>query len=86
MVFPTIGLEAFSAAHVTQLSRVTSVINQILEQVEPATSNVTHSGKTVTQSWQLKSGLKEATVGIQMPPVVFVAKAFIPEKGTVPVS
>lgn len=51
LVSPTISLETCSAAPVTQLLRVTFVINQILKQVEPATSNVTHSGKKMTQSW-----------------------------------
>ena len=74
MVSPTIGVEACSAAHVTQPSRVTFVIIQILKQVEPATCNVSHSGKKVTQSWQLKSGLREMTGESKCFLVAFAAK------------
>lgn len=90
MVSLTIGVEACSAAHVTQLSRVTFVIIQILKQVEPATCNVSHSGKKVTQSWQLKSGLREVTAGIQMFPRGFCSKGclngFLLEECAIPAS
>ena len=90
MVSPAIGVEACSAAHVTQLSRVTFVIMQILKQVEPATCNMSHSGKKVTQSWQLQSGLREMTGGIQMLLCGFCSKGclngFLLEERAIPAS